>query len=482
MMKSQVSSWRILLWLACVLLPAALLLGSGSHAETDQEATPLVLVLEVDGPIGPATAQYLLRGMEEGDERGAAAVVIEMDTPGGLVSSTRDIINAILASPVPVATYVSPRGARAASAGTYIMYASHVAAMAPGTTMGAATPVQMGGKAQGSPFPTLEDEDAENDAAEEGEAPEPVGAGTLKAVEDAVAYMKALAELRGRNAEWAEAAVRDAATVTSSEAVEDNIADFLAGNVAELVETMDGREVTMGDDRTMTIETRNAEIEQSPPDWRDELLALITNPNIAFIFMMIGIYGLIFELSNPGALVPGTLGAISLLIGLYALNLLPVNYAGLALLLLGVGLMAAEAFAPSFGVLGLGGLAAFALGATILFDADVPGFTISYWTIAGTTAVTGVVMILLLGYVVRAHHRPVVSGEHNVIGKMGVVESWSGTRGRIVVQGEYWNAAGPSGLRPGQSVRVTAISGLLLTVEPAEISSDTVTPQPGESG
>jgi membrane-bound serine protease (ClpP class) len=468
-----------------------MLLGSGSQAETEEGERPFVLVLEVDGPIGPASAQYMIRGMEQGAERGAAAVIIELDTPGGLVSSTRDIIDNILASPVPIATYVSPQGARAASAGTYIMYASHVAAMAPSTTMGAATPIQMGGSvAQESPFPSLEDitdesegGNGENDGTgEDGETPKPTNPGSLKAVEDAAAYMKALAELRGRNVEWAEAAVREAATVTSSEAVENNIADLRVGSVDKLVEEMDGREVTIGDDRTTTIRTANAEIERSPPDWRDELLALITNPNVAFIFMTLGIYGLIFELSNPGALVPGTLGAIFLLIGLFALNMLPVNYAGLALLVLGIGLMAGEAFAPSFGVLGIGGLASFALGATILFDTDVPGFTISYWTIAGTTALTGAILILLLSYVVRAHRRPAVSGEQTIVGETGIVDSWRGNQGRILVHGEYWNATGPSGLSQGQQVRITAISGLMLTVEPLESASDTANTQSGESG
>jgi membrane-bound serine protease (ClpP class) len=501
-------AWRRARTLAVGLCLAAGLAGlaagdgaPGARAQDGAEPSgpaggSLVRVLEVRDAIGPATAGYLTDGFEEAAQASAKLVVVELDTPGGLTTAMRDINTAILESPVPVATYVSPSGARAASAGTYMLYASHVAAMAPGTTLGAATPVQMGGGS--TPLPGGEGEgqdggsgpdgqgggtDAQNqdggskasdraagegqDQAENGTgakgADQPRDAKTAKAVNDAVAYIRALAELRGRNADWAERAVRQAATLTDSEAVAKNVVDLRAESLDALLAAADGRTVEV-QDRTVTLDLADPRIERAPPDWRDQLLATLTDPNVAFILMILGVYGLIFEFANPGLAIPGVLGAICLLLGLYSLNVLPVNYAGLGLMAVGIAFMVAEAFVPSFGALGLGGLAAFGLGSTILFETGSGAYELSWWTILGVTALTGVVLILLVGLMIRSQRVPVTTGEDTLIGHTAEVAEWSGARGRVRLQGEYWNAVGPSGLAPGQRVRVTARSGLTLTV------------------
>lgn len=495
--------WFRFAWLAALVIGVVLRTvpaADGQDVDTGADRPARAAVLTVDGPIGPASAGYIRDGIDEAAEDGASIVVLRLNTPGGLSRSMREIVDKILAAPIPVATYVAPRGARAASAGTYILYASHIGAMAPGTTMGAATPVQMGGGGS-SPTPggggdekpagdKTPNETAPNDkpdgsnqaegggetasgtdgAATENQGdkatPSDADAKRAKAVNDAVAYIRALAKLRDRNADWGEKAVREAATVTAEEAVTKNAADLVAADVPELLAGIDGRTVEVGK-QDVTLATKGAEIDETPMDWRDKLLATITDPNVAFIFMMLGVYGLIFELSNPGAFVPGVLGVICLLIGLYALNVLPVSYAGLALILVGIAFMVGEAFAPSFGALGLGGIAAFALGATMLFDTDSPQFALSPWTIGGVTAATGAILILLIGYLARSQMRATATGRETLVGTAGTVDDWESGRGRVVINGEYWNARGPAGLAPGHAVRVTAAEGLLLTVEPA---------------
>ena len=477
----------------------AFALAKPAAAQTEpnngQEAIPTaegpVIVLTIDGAIGPATTGYVIDELDAAAARGAQAVVLRIDTPGGLSASMREIIHKILATPMPVIGYVTPRGARAASAGTYILYATHVAAMAPGTTLGAATPVQMGGgstplpgappetppeegdpgnDAAGDDTATEDNTAAEDTAAEDKGTPSAPGdAKTAKAVNDAVAYIRALADLRGRNADWAERAVREAATLTVDQALAQNVIDMKAETLGELLATLDGQEIALDSGAKVTLATADAPVETVDPDWRDRLLAILTDPNIAFIFMTLGIYGLIFELSNPGAAVPGVLGAIFLMLGLYALNVLPVNYAGLALIALGIAFMTAEAFAPSFGVLGLGGLAAFALGATILFDTGSPEFTLSLWTVGTVTALTGAVLIILIGYLVKAHRRPVMTGQETLVGHRAIVEDWDGGQGKegqghVRVNGEMWQAVGPPSLAPGETVRVRALDGLTLTV------------------
>jgi membrane-bound serine protease (ClpP class) len=427
--------------------------------------------LEIKGAIGPATSDYVSKGIEHAVSRNAKLVILEMDTPGGLDSAMREIIQSILASPVPVATYVSPEGSRAASAGTYILYASHVAAMAPATNLGAATPVQIGGGSPPmpgqQPKPPAGDDDGESadDEADAKDKPLPGTAMERKAVNDAVAYIRGLAELRGRNADWAERAVREAASLSAEDAAEQGVVDVVVKSIPELLAAIDQRTVKVGDDEQV-LETDGLVVENFEPDWRTKLLATITDPNIAYMLLLVGIYGLIFEGYNPGALVPGIVGAICLLLALFAFQVLPVNYAGLALIVLGVILMVAEAFVPSFGALGLGGIAAFVFGSIILLDSDVPGFSISPTLIGGTAAVAGGALMALMYFLVRSFRRPVVSGAEEMVGASGrVLEDFDGS-GDVFVHGERWNARSRVPLQAGQDVRVTGMNGLELEVEP----------------
>ena len=422
-------------------------------------SAPPAVLLEVRGPIGPATTEYLEAGLAQAHAQHAAVVILRIDTPGGLVTSLRDINRAILASPVPVISYVAPGGAQAASAGTYLVYASHLAAMAPGTNLGAATPVALGGPAQPtSPAPRPSDTASPAPAA----APD---AGQHKAINDAVAYIRSLAELRGRNADWAERAVRDAASLSAQEALAAHVVEILAPDLDSLLQQADGRTVQLGN-TPHTLATAGLTVTVLEPGWRARLLAAITHPNLAYILLLIGFYGILFELMNPGAIVPGTLGGISLLTALLALNMLPINYAGAGLLLLGLALMAAEAFVPSFGVLGLGGLAAFALGSVLLFDTEVEGFHLDWPVIVLATALSLIVLVWVLAAVVRAQRRPPVSGPLTPVGETGRVERWHQGQGTVHVHGEIWQALGPPDLQTGQAVHITARHGLQLHVHP----------------
>jgi membrane-bound serine protease (ClpP class) len=429
------------------VLVTLVLMGSSGVAAAVPTAA-VATVLEVTGAIGPATSRYVTKGMETARLNGARVVILEIDTPGGLDTSMRDIIRAILASPIPVVSYVSPSGARAASAGTYIMYASHIAAMAPATNLGAATPVSIGGN---DPAPSAE--------------PSSSTAMEHKVVNDSVAYIRGLAELRGRNADWAEQAVRGAASLPATTALKQGVIDIVARDIPDLLSQIDGREVHVAD-KVVKLATRDLVVEHVKPDWRVELLSVITNPTVAYGLMLIGIYGLLFEGYNPGAVFPGVVGAISLLLALFAFQILSVNYAGLALVALGVGMIIAEFFFPTFGSLGLGGLIAFVVGSLILFDSDVPGMNIGLPVVGGIATVGGLVIVTMAWLANRSLRRPVVTGVQAMIGERAQVFESFNDRGRIRYGGEIWNARSATALQIGQVVRITRVEGLTLWVEP----------------
>jgi membrane-bound serine protease (ClpP class) len=459
-----------------LFLVTAVLVGLSARAQA-----PTVGVLTIEGAIGPATAAYIERGLRVAAEDGHAAVILEIDTPGGLSTSMRDIVEAILGSEVPVLGYVAPQGAQAASAGAYILMATHVAAMAPATNVGAATPVQMGGggplRDGGSPGDSGGGEDAEGgggdgETAEDGgrdggSGGAPADASTAKAVNDAVAYFRSLAELRGRNADWAERAVREAASLSASAALEKNVIEVVAADRTELLAFADGREVELAGDRVTTIDVAEARTAEISTNWQERLLAVLANPNVAYILMLVGIYGIIFELANPGTIGSGVIGAISLLLGLFALNLLPIDYAGVGLILLGVVLMVGEALTPSVGILGIGGVIAFILGSVLLIDTDAPGFALSPWVIGGVTASTAGLLMGVLTLAIKAHRGPVVSGAEGMVGQTGHVVAWDDGQGTVHVAGEQWHATGPRDLAPGAPARVERRDGLTLTVTAA---------------
>ena len=393
-----------------------------------------MLVVALDGAIGPASADFVSRAIKRAAKEKAQLVVIRMDTPGGLDTSMRGLIKDMLASPVPVATFVAPSGARAASAGTFILYASHIAAMAPGTNVGAASPVSIGGAP----------------AKEDGKKAEP-DTMTKKVTNDAVAYIRGLAEMRKRNPDWAEKAVREAVSLSAQEALKLNVIDHVAADLPELLKKLGKSDAPL------------IEVEA---DWRTKLLGVITNPSIAYILILVGIYALIFEFMNPGLILPGVAGAICLLLALYALHLLPVNYAGLALILLGIAFMVAEAFLPAFGSLGVGGLIAFVIGSIILMEeATIPGFDIPYPLIAGVTAASAAFLFFIVGMAVRNRKRPVVTGREYLIGAPAEALEDFSAEGWARVQGETWRVRSAAPVRRGQRLRVRSIDGLILTVE-----------------
>jgi membrane-bound serine protease (ClpP class) len=448
MMRSRAA--RMLLAIVAAL---AAVLCAAPAAAANNPATRAV-VLDVDGVIGPAMADYIVREIKAAAPSDTGLIVLRMNTPGGLDTSMRQIISAILASPVPVATYVAPSGARAASAGTYIAYASAIAAMAPGTNIGAATPVQLGG---GSLLPGGSDQKPQSKGGTAADTE------TRKIASDAIAYIRSLATLNNRNADWAADAVRSAVSVPATEALSLHVVDAIATDVPDLLRQIDGKTVTVNG-KPARLATTGLKAVDVPQDWRTELLGLITNPDVAFILMLIGIYGLILEFFSPGAVAPGLIGTISLLVALYALAFIPINYAGVALVIVGIGLMLAEVHIGAFGALGVGGIAAFVIGALMMFPERGSGFMLSWGVLIGAALGSAALILLALATLLRSRKRPVVTGGEALIGAQGETVSWDGAEGRVRVQGEIWRARADKPLAAGASIKVLKRDGLVLCV------------------
>ncbi|MEQ8861040.1 MAG: nodulation protein NfeD [Pseudomonadales bacterium] len=462
-------------WAALALCLAGLTVGLGAASEPAEQpgGRGQVWVVDLDGPVGPASVDLIIRSIDDAEEVGARALVIRMDTPGGLDKSMRDLVKRILAADVPVITFVAPDGARAASAGTYIAYASHIVAMAPATNIGSSTPVSIApgpgmptpGAPAGSPAAP---EDSGDAAGSEGEdagraTPASTDAMTRKVINDAVAYLQGLAELRGRNIEWAEETVRYGANLRASEALEQNVIDLIASDLRSLLEQVDGRSVTLNT-RTVTLAVADAGLRVVESDWRHELLTIITDPSIAYGLLIFGIYGLILEFYNPGMVFPSVIGIICLLLGAYGLQMLPINYAGLALIVVGIGLMVAEVFTPSLGILGVAGVVAFVIGSVILMDTEAPGYQVPFLVIGAFAATTAGLTLFTVGAAVQARRRRVATGvEAMVGGSAEALEDFTGS-GHVWAFGERWNARSDVPVNRGDRLKVTDIDGLTLKV------------------
>lgn len=446
---------------ASLLLPLLLLAAWTGVAQQkrEQPRQPVLLHMEIRDAIGPATSTFFLRALKQAQQRNVQLVVLELDTPGGLDTAMREMIQAILAAPVPIVIYVSPSGARAASAGTYLLYASHIAAMAPATSIGAATPIQIGG------YEPKSQKDGKDEDANEPE--EPGTAAERKAVNDAVSFIRGLAEMRDRNAEWAEAAVRQGASLTARVALEQKVIDVVATDLPDLLRQLDGRKVKTRYG-LVQLSTRGLATEEFVSDWRTKLLSILTNPNVAYLLMLAGVYGLLLEGYNPGTFMPGVAGAVCLLLALYAFQILSVNYAGLALIALGIALIVGEAFAPSFGALGVGGIVAFTIGSIMLFEGEVPGFHIARGLIGGTALAAAIVMLLTAGVFMRARRARVATGVEQLLQEHAIAIEDFATAGRVDIHGEIWNAVTRTPVTKGARLKVLRVDGLTLEVAPSE--------------
>lgn len=471
-MQRQASKWvwfahRGLFAMLCMLM---LSYGLEAANESGPRLSNTAAVLTLHDAIGPATSDFFVRALDRANREGNALLIVELDTPGGLDTAMRDMIRAILASAVPVVTYVSPSGARAASAGTYLLYASHIAAMAPATNLGAATPISLIPAQTPSPDrPSSDkpssDKPGSDKPSDDKKPPEPGSTEERKAINDAVAYIRGLAELRGRNAEWAESAVRAAQSLSATQALEQHAIDVIAKDLPDLLRQLDGRTIKTSQGE-LTLHTRNLQLQRIETDWRTQLLAVITNPNVAYLLMLIGIYGLMLEGFHPGAILPGVVGAISLLLALFAFQVLPVNYAGLALIALGVLLIAAEAFVPSFGSLGLGGVISFVIGSVILMKSNVPGLQIAWQLIGSIAFVAATLLLALILLLVRSRRRPAVTGADQMLAEPAYALNDFEAAGLVRVRGELWQAVSAVPVHAGQALRIVKVRGLTLEVAP----------------
>ena len=443
----------------CIVFLLSLLLSPGvfnHHASASE-----IHVLTVKGAIGPAFADYFIRSLAAANEKNATAVILQMDTPGGLDKAMRQMIQAISSSTVPVITYVTPTGARAASAGTYLLYASHVAAMAPGTNLGAATPVSIGGgMTPKSPTPASENP---NNAPPKQEKTSM----EKKVINDAIAYIKGLADLHGRNKEWAIKAVEDAESLPAKEALSLNVIDFIATDINDLLTQVNGAAIQLQGKET-TLNLNDMELLFIDPDWKTKFLSIVTSPDIAYLLLIAGAYCIFLEFSNPGSIIPGVLGSLSLIFSFYGLNMLPVNYIGLLLIVFGIACIIGEAFVASFGALGILGSIIFFLGSSMLIDTGLEAFQVSFPIILSLTITNIIIFVFVFQYIIKSFKKNVITGKQELLEAEGIALESFDTKGFIRVRGERWQAISSTPIKKGDSVLIEKINGLLLTIKQKE--------------